>query len=500
MKKTKGYLLLSASALLAMGTLVACNKNQEESVEVDREANWPVKAWSDSEKSTIDAAFGEGIADLLPFYYVADQKLVDDRAQHWVMRVEAAGGDAVDLKNYEFKLIKAGFSPLTDNVEGEHVHYRLFVRRDSSKNRDHYLDVDVKIDSKKGWQLEFFIGEQVVDQSFSGNSKDEEQTFMEAVSAAATTYFESYGATGVKIPTAISESNHFTEIDFIDYPAYLGHYMADEFEPYTEYVNVFGSMDLGRFVSEYELDIALPYADYDAPIADFKFVSSAETEGQVEEELNIVLDAFEHEGYELSTQYNSFGEEYSYLRGNDGYEALVTVKPYDDEYGREHDNSVTKIDVYLRYEKFHDFSAKVKLPADAVSAVGACFETYNPGQGFVLPTFTQTSMEGKTFGATITDNRWSQYHSKGTDLGYASEKVALANIGEDTLDEFKQAFADAGWIFVAKDPEVTGSKDKFVLNSKFECTFSYTAAKINSETGLVTTPAKATLNIVPVTE
>ena len=325
MKKTKGYLLLSASALLAMGTLVACNKNkEEESVEVDREAGWPVKEWSEEEKEAIDDAFGEGIADLLPFYYIADQKLVDDRASRWVMRVEAAGGDAVDLKNYEFKLIKAGFSPLTDNVEGKYVHYRLFVKRDSAKNRDNYLDVAVEVDEKKGWRLEFFIGEQVVDQSFSGNSKDEEQTFMEAVSAAATTYFESYGATGVKIPTAISESNHFTEIDFIDYPAYLGHYMADEFEPYVEYVNVYGSMDLGRFVSEYELDIALPYADFDEPIADFKFVSSAETEAQVEEELNIVLDAFELKGYELSKQYNSFGEEYSYLRGNDGYEALVT--------------------------------------------------------------------------------------------------------------------------------------------------------------------------------
>jgi len=452
----KSILLLTAAALLSLGTLTGCPNNapseEPSSSEVDPEANWPVHEWSEEEKAFISARFGTefDFPSLLPFYYIEGQTL-KNYTRCLSIEAPAGKGSVADAQAYERKLIAAGFDQCADSTS-EEVHYRKFLKQNYA--RISYFDVTAYM-YEGAFAIDVLVGEEVNDHSFAGRDVDPDDfpSTLAGVVDAAKKYFAGYGLTEeyeLSFPTSIGESN-VVQIDFIDYYAEMARaYYAKYGAPYN-YINV--------------LETALK-ADFSNPIGRITFTTSDKTPEDLADDVAVVDTALDGASYSIVTNYkadstNNTNVASTVRRNAIGYEVSLDSSDYDDGTGQ---NSGHPGYIYadISYEYVHDYSGsfygkKTEAKPNAYIEAGQLMTDYIRN---VLQSTGKTTSVGfwdewsgeRTLSATVTDLRYYYVTTQGVDIGPAVQIAATGWLTSD--EEIQHYFVEkCGWVYHAATEE-----------------------------------------------
>lgn len=451
----KRVLLLTTSALLSLGLLGSCNKDKgksseessEESSEVvDPEADWPVKDWSDAEKSIFEEVLGSG--NVIPFYYIKDQVVAKKAGKVTVTCTDSDQFSTTDLSNYQNKFLRYGYEARDDSsFSGRALHYR--TKLSSSYVFDHYLDVSVEIIKNNKWVVTAMLGDEVRNNSFAGRDTPYGKTQLFAVSQAVEKYFQKSGEVGLSLPQVFhdEEDTSVTQIDFIDsrwQKAYVkAHPESGTAEYYTDPVG--------------KPEATIVYTTTDDNIATAK--------------ANL-LASYEDVGFKSIEQNDSSAKKASFFRSEDGFEAdLVDQKSYTDE---DTDLGVqARVVAKVSAQKVHDYSGAYKyikntvVEEDTKLGIGPVVENYfnadkdEEDDDIIFPDLTL----GSNFLARIADNRYNDWKASG-EVGAKKLTVTLNDI-DDSESEARAAMDAAEWKWSALD--------NFYYLNDISVTFTYTA-------------------------
>lgn len=480
----KSVLLLTTSALLSISMLGACGKDKssdttpsEESSEpfVDPTESWPMKAWSDGEKSLIETQLGVG--NVFPFYYIEGQEVAKK-----TVKVNGVNTKAVtvtcddpdkfstsDLSGYISIFKRYGYSARSDSdASTGTIHYR--VKKASTYVHDTFLDVTVVCGNSK-WVVTAFMGNEVKDHSFAGRNYDYGETPFKTTSKRVETYFKDSGVSSIlSLPYELADEtcDAIKAVDFIDY-----RYM-------TAYLNANPETgdDGNTPEAEFYTDIGEPYASiiytttFNANINP-AFEALTETYGSVG---FASLNQNDKEGSPLFLYRNSSGFEVDFVKGKEN----------------EDDSIAARVSALIKYREVHDYSGRyVQLNDESdlsVLGVAPVVEGYfNAEKGsedpaFVFPVLSKdTTSASSVFRFDVKDNRYESWKSSGT-VGKASMAVTVTDLAQSE-SEVVSALETAGFEEAVADSGIYRLGD-------FQCTFTYTA----KQTSPTVKPAKLVLN------
>ena len=459
----KSILLLTATALLSLGTLGACNDEPaptpapSSSEEVDPEASWPEHEWSTVHKAAVEEKFGAGIADLIPFYYFDDTELKVGSTQansvySNILYFHSSHGDASDILAYRTKLIKAGFEQCYDSSATK-PHYRKQLSK--SKVSKKYLDIAAYLDS--GFNIDFIVGDELVDYSVghADVDVDEAGTLFAGIGQAAVAHFEALGYKSANpgfndlvMPTgALPEGNTITQIDYLDYGAYISNY----FGRYSHYLfNYVKPYDLSTYIKATSLPADYSVFNLRKEVGEIVFTSSARTASDLQADQDKIVAKFVESGWQSLS--NLSGDNSLCLRRN-GYEIKFVQQEYYVPTSTEAAYPAS-IKALISYELLHNYGGTYHEMAAGVGAVNACFNEYTE-ESVVIPTLTPKAGTS-LYNTIILDNRYNamiEELNNGTlnyDPGYIDLKVSIIYIA-DTEEEVRNDLGSSGWDYHAAE-------------------------------------------------
>ncbi len=460
----KRILLLSTAALLSLGALGGCNKDDKKSSDeptseapVDPEENWPVKEWSSEEKAVIESVLGSG--NTIPFYYIKDQTVkAGKKSGVMTLVISSTNTEAFstdDLSAYVRKLLRFGYEACDDSSSSTY-HYR--VKLSSDYVFDHYIDVKFAIVNKKSWTINAILGDEVRNHSFAGRDAPYGASKFATLNSEISQYFASSGIkNALVLPTAIEDETAaekaITSYDFIDMR--------------------YKAMDAKKHPSSSSEDLPVYYYDSGAPAARFVFTSTDDKIALAEERVNAAYASAFNKIVQNDSNFKIAGA----YRSESGFELSVSSSKVDKEEG-----IPAKVNADFAFQEVHDFSGKYHRIFDNGSGdelelgIGSLVERYInaevPSEGVEI-SFPVIEV-GSSFTAVAKDVRFSNW-SKTKIVGNAQIEATLVGV-TDPLEGVTQSITvDAGYTAVGESGGVyTFTKGNCTLTMK------YTASALNT--------------------